>query len=53
MSVWIMLCLRGLKVVIAEFCCFDVSAVVLGVVDQEIERRRDMKDHRHPWLLKP
>ena len=53
MSVWIMLCLRGLKVVIAEDCWFDVSVVVLGVVDQEIERWRHMKDHHHLWLLKP
>ena len=48
MSVWVMICLRGLKVVIAEVCCFDV-----GVVDQEIERRQHQEDHHHPWLLQP
>lgn len=39
MSVWVMMCLRGSKVVIAEVCCFDVGVVVLSVVDQEIECR--------------
>ena len=53
MSVWVIMCLRGSKVVIAEVCYFDVGDVVLSVVVQKIECQRHREDHRHPWLLQP
>ena len=37
MSMWVMLCLRGSRVVIVEVCCFDVGAVMLGVVNHACE----------------
>ena len=35
--VGVMLCLRGSRAVITKVCYFDMGAVMLGVVDQEVE----------------
>lgn len=53
MSMWVMSCLRGSRVVITEVCYFYVGAVVLGAVDQEVECWRNLVDHNHQWLQKP